>query len=342
MLENDSLQFCPNIAEAFRKYPEMLMPGHPVGFLLHYDHDSAGKVRARTEQCLKLVRLHNRPWLESKIRTMRREEKDLKNVSALIGEIRAYGELLWTWRPQQIKTKPVGSGCDFIVENGGLGLWIEVKTPQSGPPEKCSRVHEETSDGNVFWQMTELAPFGFPKGINDTFPGQCASKITRVKKREHQFDDSAVSVLWLDLKDPCIWSCGFPSEHALPLYWEKETLVPGFVWHAFYAQEGDPTFDGLNVEGMHRRPRPMPFSGRFNQGTLIDFVILDIWSDKIVFENHKKKKRIPDQVYRDLFRLFPFNLQLSWLDWPVRGSLASRIDRCRSEIRAFCSAFVSP
>ena len=86
----------------------------------------------------------------------------------------------------------------------------------------------------------------------------------------------------------------------------------------------------------------MPFSGRFNQETLIDFVILDIWSDKIVFENHKKKKQIPDQVYRDLFRLFPFNLQLSSLDWPIRGSLAARIERRRSDIRAFCLAFESP
>ena len=342
MLEDDSLRFCPNIAEAFREYPEMLVPPHPIGSLLRYDHDSAGKVRARTEQCLKLVLLHNRSWLQSKIRRMRREEKDVANVRALLGEIRAYGELLCTWRPERIKTKAVGRGCDFLVEIAGTDLWIEVQTPNSGPPEKCIRVHEETTDGNVSWRMSEIAPFGFPNGLCETFHSQCASKITRVKKEEHQFDGSAASVLWLDLKDPTIWYCGFPSVHTLPLYWEKQTLVPGFVWHALYAQEGDPTFDGLNVWGMHRRPRPMPFSGRFNQETLIDFVILDIWSDKIVFENHKKKKQIPNEVYRDLFRLFPFNFQLSWLDWPIRGSLGERIERSRSEIKAFCSVLASP
>ena len=228
MLDKNWPQYYPSIAEAFREYPEMLLPGHPVGFLLRCDQDRAGYVKARTDQCLKSVLLHNKPWLESKIRKMRREEKDLANVRALIGEIRAYGELLWTWRPEQIKTKAVGSGCDFLVKISGTELWIEVQTPNSGPGEKCIRVHEATTDENIFWRMSELAPFGFPNGLYETFQSKCASKISRVKKREHQFGDSAVSVLWLDLKDPGIWYCGFPCEHTLPLVLRERDIGTRF------------------------------------------------------------------------------------------------------------------
>lgn len=341
MIDECWQRFYPAISGAFQDYPEMLLPGHPVGFLLRCAQDRAGYVRARTEQCINLVLLQNKPWLESKIRTMRREEKSLANVKARIGEIRAYGELLWAW-PSHTKPETKAAGRDFIVEVGDSELWIEVQTPNIGPPEKCVRVHRETTDGNASWRMTEFAPFRFPKDLDDTFQGRCASKITAIKKREHQFDDDTISILWLDLKDPTIWLCGFPSEQALPLYWEQETLVPGFLWHALYAEKGDPMFDKLSVEGMHPKPRTMEFSGRFNQETRIDFVIVDTWSDKIIFEKHKDKKEIPDIVYKDLFRLFPFNLQLSWLDWPIRGALAQKVERARSEIKAFCSALKLP
>jgi hypothetical protein len=342
MMEENWQVFYPTFAQVFREYPEMLLPEHPVGHLLSWPQESAGFVRAGMERCLKSVLRHQKSWLESKIRTMRREQSDHRNVRALLAEIRAFGELLCAWRPEQINASSRSAGCDFVAEVGNSELRIEVHAPQSGPPEKCLQVHEEDSELDKFWRLVEHAPFGRPKETNDTIAGMSASKITGIKKREHQFDGTAISVLWVDLKDPGIYLCGCPYDHALPLYFENEALHCGFLWYSQYAEKGDPIFDQLNVDGMHCRPRSLQFNGRFNQETRIDFVIFDTWSDKIIFEKHKNKKEISDFVYKDLLRLSSFNFQLSYLDWPIRGTLAGRIEHNRKEIKAFCSAFRPP
>lgn len=327
----------PTLNEFFGAHEQILGPSHPLGYLVSIDDDNVRTAAVKTEAAARIVKAENPQWLKSKCSTV--IDSSLVNASAMLSEIRAHGDLLCAWRAERIRTNP--DGPDFVVELGRERVFIEVHTPQGRSDSgRVSRRIEETIQGNVRMSISEFAPFGLPQGSVPTTQAECASSISQIKEhKEHQFPGSGISILWLDFNDPGIWQIPMDGEQALPVMTGRESLTSGCFWSAFYGEQADAVFDSLNVEGMSPKPYRMEFPGRFSRDSRIDFVIIDTLHDKIVFQNHKGIKPVPDQLFRDFFRLPRFSLKLSWLDWPIRSSLLQRVAHARQEIEIFTSAF---
>ncbi|MDQ7785010.1 MAG: hypothetical protein RDU20_19150 [Desulfomonilaceae bacterium] len=332
---------CPTLAEAFGADPEVAARVAPMGDAITSAEGHRDTVAVRSEKCASLVQQDNPGWLAAKASQFKRE-RDPRNRSAILGEVRAYGELLWVWQSEHVNALS-GAGPDFRVNAGDAELQIEVNTPQ-GRSDKARTTRQlgTTTQDNVTITSSEIAPFGLPRHDRplDTLQSECISKIAAIKMKEHQFDRQSSSVLWLDFNDLLLWPTGFDSYQALPVYFWKDTLTAGCLWNAFYAEKGDPIFDDLNVTNGHpSRTYKMEYPGRFNAESKIDLVICDLGGDKIVFQNHNSVKLVSDWVFRYLFTLFGFNLTLSWIDWPHRGTLKSRITTARRQLSLYLRCF---
>lgn len=327
----------PTLYQFFGAHEEILNPTHPLGYLVSIDEENIRRAAAKTEAAARIIRSSNITWLNSKCHTV--IASNAVEASATLSEIRARGDLLCVWREEQVRTNP--DGADFVIQTGREKVSIEVHTPQGrSDPARVSKAVEETARGNVRISISEFAPLGLPQGTVPTTQAECVSSISQIKEHKvHQFSESEISILWLDFNDPGIWLIPLDSDQALPVMSGRESLISGCFWSAFYAEKSDAVFDNLNVQGMSPKPYRMEFTGRFNRDARIDFVIIDTLRDAIVFQNHKGAKSIPDQLFRDFFRLPRFSLKLSWLDWPIRGSLQQRVVHARQEIEMFTSAF---
>jgi len=333
----DWKRYYPFLHKLFGAYEGILQPSHPLGYLVSIDQENVRRAAAKTEASCRCLGSANPKWLKSKSRIVTR--KSLVEASATLAEIRAHGDLLTAWRHEQVR--PPQRGVDFIVHIGSERVWVEVHTPQGRSDwAKVSRPISTTADGKIGASISEFAPFGLPDPSIPSTQGKCAFWISRIKRgKRHQFSEEEISVLWLDFNDPGVWPIPLDSDQALPIISWREYLTSGCFWSALYAEEGDAVFDNLNVEGMSGRPYRMTFPGRFTSDSKIDFVIIDTVGAKIVFQNHKGIKPVPEQLFRDLFSLPGFDLSLSWLDWPIHGSLGERVAHARQEIEVFTTAF---
>lgn len=326
-----------SLVELFGPYEEVLQPSHPLGYLIGIDQENVRRAAYKTDQSVRLVKSDNPEWLKSKSNIVVSNNK--VEASATLSEIRAYGDLLTVWGKEQACANP--NGADFAIQIGTEKITFEVHTPQGRSERtRVSRQVESIRDENVVMSVSEFAPFGLPEGTVPTGQAECVSWISSIKgHKSHQFSESEISILWLDFNDPGIWPIPMDSDQALPVISWREKLTSGCFWSAYYAEKNDAVFDSLDVTGMSPTPYKMEFTGRFNRDTRIDFVVIDTLSDKIVFQNHKGVKPIPDQLFRDFFRLPLFSVKYSWLDWPVRGSLARRVTLARQEIEKFSTIF---
>lgn len=311
---------------------------HPLLYLILAKDERTCHIAQRTDKCLANVRNLNPQWLNGKVNIIL-QSQDLQNVSAILGEIRAYGELAWVWRDKI--TTPI-SGADFRVRLPDCVVGVEIYTPQHRT-KRHMRIAEEHQSSHITTTMTELFPFGWPERERvDTIQGEAVSQLAQAKAREHQFTNNEISVLWLDLQDPILWSMDFRKEQLLPISAFQETLTSGALWNALYGEKGLEVYDDLSTQGLPPRCYKMEFDGRFNQDTLIDFCIADTRTAHVVFENHRKTEVVPSSVYRGLHNLFKFNLEMSWLDWPNRGTLRMRVEETIKSLRLYKEAFRIP
>jgi hypothetical protein len=305
----------PNLKALFWPGAESLQTNweqrHPLLTLVMGEGERCKHVASRTDVCAKYILGANEPWATRKSKELLKSS-DYSNVSALLGEIRAYGELLFTWGKQAVM--PQESGSDFLVAVDGQQVRFEVHTPQHTAKQKQGAEESYlTADGRI--RSFVFFPFGVPERERDTVQAEAVSKLAEAKKAEHQFG-ADLGVLWLDLQDPGLWPLDFKRSHFLPISSFGEELTSGAFWNAFYGEKGLPVYDALSVNGFSSRLYEMEFPGRFVQGSRIDFVVADTRKHQIIFENHSHVRRRPDQLYRDFHRLYKFNLELSWLDWP--------------------------
>jgi hypothetical protein len=196
---------------------------HPLTSLVLGEDSRTKDVAMRSDKCVQLVKNANEQWLKEKVKIIL-EDKDSSNVSASLGEIRAYGELIWVWGTDITAEK---SGSDFSLEANGKTVKIEVNTPQHRP-NRHTLDHESFGSDIIKGKMYEIFPFGWPEREIDNVQGEAVSKIAAIKQKEHQFDNNdAINVLWIDLKDPALWVLGFGTEQFLPLSAFQEEIISG-------------------------------------------------------------------------------------------------------------------
>lgn len=294
----------------------------------------AKEVAFRTDKCIQLVKNTNEQWLKEKVKIVL-EDEDSSNVSASLGEIRAYGELIWVWCSN---IKAGKSGSDFFLKTSGRTVKIEVNTPQHRTIRNILD-HESFETDRIKGIEYEIFPFGWPEREMDNVQGEAVSKLASIKQKEHQFDEDAINILWIDLKDPVLWMLDFGTEQFLPLSAFREEITSGAFWNAFYAKKGTYIFENLSMCGLISKIYKMEYNGRFWNNSLIDFVIADTRTDQIIFQNHNRDICIPNELYQSLHRLFGFNLELSWLDWPSKGQLANRVQLELDRIEVYKWAF---
>jgi hypothetical protein len=314
-------------------------PPHPLAALVQRTDATTKKVAERTAHCCGSILRLNPKWLKAKASIVL-SEQDPANISATLGEIRAFGELIWVWQNKIIAGK---HAHDFELTQEGQRIRIEVFTQQYSTERGCIE-HPPNRGKRIVSQIREIFPFGWPKRPGkDNVQGEAVSKLARMKQAEHQFSEDDINILWCDLKDPTLWMFDFGKSQFAPLSTFQEQITSGAFWHAYYAKETTPIFDALPVAGYRGcNPYVMEFDGRFWRNTKLDFVIADTARSQIVFQNPKQSKEIPDWLFRDLHRLFAFDLQASWLDWPCPGQLKTRVEMALDSIAQYATAFALP
>jgi hypothetical protein len=337
-----------SLKEGFEKYPnlkEFFWPGangikytsgnpHPLTSLVLGEGSRTKDVAIRSDKCVQLVKDVNEQWLKEKVKIIL-EDEDSSTVSASLGEIRAYGELIWVWGDD---IKAGRSGSDFSLETNGKKVKIEVNTPQHRT-KRHTLDHESFGTDRIKGKVYEIFPFGWPEREIDNVQGEASSKLAAIKQKEHQFEKDSINILWIDLKDPTLWVLDFGIEQFLPLSAFREEITSGAFWNAFYAKKDTYIFDQLSMHGLASRIYKIEYNGRFWSDSLIDFVIADTRTDQIIFQNHSRDNCIPNRLYQSLHRFFGFNLELSWLDWPRKGQLATRVQLELDRIQEYKKAF---
>lgn len=300
---------------------------HPLLSLLQARVDDRHTYRSalETDRCIRVIQQYNPSWLLSRVQIVL-TNTDIRNVAAAMGEIRAYGELLSIW-PEHIT--PQVRGCDFLVDLAGTTIEIEVHSPQ---PIADVRHHFTREGEHVSFSTSEVFPFGYPDRDGDNVQGDAVARLASLKQDEHQFSDLNLSVLWLDFHDPCTWPLVLGEQQFRSISCFRETFTSGAVWNAFYARQGDRVHDSLTVTGMSHPAYEMEFNGRFNQETKVDFAVFDTADFKCVFQNHRRSTVVPPRLWADFICLFAFRWELSWLDWPIAGTLEHRIEHERNVI----------
>ncbi len=334
----------PNLKAAFWPDADIIKwakdkPSHPLVALVQNTDERAKRVAGRTDHCCRAISKHSPNWLKAKAAIVLTDEHP-QNISATLGEIRAFGELIWVW---QDKVKAGKHGHDFEFANEGQNIRVEVFTQQHRT--KRDRIEHPRSEGKrISSQVIEFFPFGRPeRPEKDNVQAEAVSKLAGMKQAEHQFSEADINILWCDLKDPTLWVFGFDRSQFAPLSMFQEQITSGAFWNAYYAKKATPIFDALPVAGyLSRKPYFMEFEGRFWRNTKLDFVIADTAQRQIVFQNHKQDKKIPDWLLRDLHRLFAFDMQASWLDWPCRGQLRQKVEMALDSIAKYATAFELP
>jgi hypothetical protein len=324
-----------SLEERFKKYPalkEAFWPSaneikhqidhpHPLTSLILDSGSRTTQVAIRTDKCIQLVNRINQNWLKDKVKIIL-NYADFSNVSAALGEIRAFGELIWIKGEDVLAGK---SGSDFNFKLNDVTVHIEVNTPQHRT-KRHTMEHESFESDRIKGKTYEIFPFGWPERNIDNVQGETVSKIASVKQKEHQFQKDTINILWVDLKDPTLWQLDFGNEQFLPISAFREEITSGAFWNAFYAKKNTYIYEHLSVQGLASKIYKMEYNGRFWNESLVDFVIADTRTDQILFQNPNRDMNIPNELFRSMYCLFAFNLELSWLDWPVKGSLLKRVE----------------
>lgn len=273
---------------------------------------------------------YNDNWLEQKLeKSFAGGKVKIENFNGLLGEIRAYGELLELKSLvfEISKIEAPKSGSDFVMVLNNKRINIEVNTPQeSGTKNTVSNIEEKTTitDNYSIKQIISTnAPYGYPVREKDNIQYEAVSKFSQIKeiKEKKQFPKQNISILWLDLNNPLIFMFNHLSD-TTPISSFNGQLSSGFIWNAFYSLKDDNVYSCYS--GFSKDVIKMEFDGRFCDSN-IDFVIIDCFTHKVIFENHNSQKIIPRELYRAFFQFHNFNNRNSYLSFNGKDKLKKLI-----------------
>lgn len=309
------------------------------------DREHYQAISSRMNILVEKIIQNDNEWLESKVKEFLNSAKTQtkENFSGLLGEIRAYGELLDIFKKKDIT--PQKDGSDFVLEMDGQGVNIEINTPQESSNGKTTEYKEEYKNTNIsdkvaLTSISSKAPFGYPTRDKDNVQYEAVCKFAAIKNnkdknnnKEHkQFTKENVSILWLDMNDPTLFTFDLASQ-CKPIGAFNGAISSGALWYAFYGQKGDWIY--ASYDGMFSRDAvQMEFDGRFKQGSSIDFVIIDAFTKKYIFQNPYSEKEIQKNLYKYFLNLFGVQLSDSYFDFN-KSRMQSTVENERSKNNQF-------
>lgn len=232
--------------------------------------------------------------------------KDETEMFGALGELHAYADLLHSGF--DVIANGTNPGCDFIINRRTENINIEVAS-KTVPSENTHIVSE-----NKGTKISETAYFGFPK--EDKFSIECSienmiSKIASMKKDEHQVDDDAACVLYLDFRS-FLFNESL-AECCLPITSHQGALCLGGIWLACYGEKDQVLIDSLRV-GEYPHKRLLRHNGRFyskNTSKFCGFLCsFSSYSNGLVFLQNPNKQ-IPDWFLTHLACNRRFSIQYS-------------------------------
>lgn len=292
------------------------------------DREHYQAIASRMNVLVEKIIQNDNAWLETKVKEFLHSAKTQtkENFSALLGEVRAYGEILDTFYGCSV-THPK-KGSDFVLEIDGQKVNIEINTPQETSNGKDTEYKKETKNTSlnekvIFTSISSKAPFGYPIRDEDNIQYEAVCKFASIKKnkdknnnKEHkQFIDEEISILWLDMNDPTLFTFDLGQE-CQPIKAFNGAVSSGAIWYAFYGQKDDWIY--ASYDGMYSRDAiQMEFDGRFKSDTNIDFVIVDAFTKKYILQNPYSKKDIPKELYSYFLNLFGVQISQSFFDFEL-------------------------
>lgn len=299
-------------------------------YLCNTSQEEHEYIALRMNLQLEYIHKHNDDWLKRKLNDFfNSEEIKAENFNGLLGEIRSYGELLeLKSRVKEISTiKTPSSGSDFLITFKNQNIRIEVNTPQqSGSKIIQSEIEEKTTTtgkNTLKFNTSTTAPYGYPVRAKDNIQYEAVSKFAQIKtdKEGKQFTKEDISILWLDLNNPKIFMFN-QLEYTTPILSFNGQITSGFLWNAFYSLKRDYIYS--DYSGFSSNIIKMEFDGRFETSN-IDFVIIDCFTHKVIFENHNSLKKIPQELYKAFFQIHNLNNQNSVLSYNKKDKLIELI-----------------
>lgn len=304
-------------------------------FLVETTNDAFQQIILRMDIQLSYIYRYDEKWIEQKIKDFFSGESLIaENFNGLLGEIRAYGELLELKASSldltEIKTPMDGS--DFIAILNDQNIHVEVNTPQKSGKVTSRGLETKKTEGEkhtIKMEIGENAPYGFPVRDIDNVQYEAVSKFAQIKqnKEKKQFKENDISILWLDINDPTIFMFN-QIEYTTPILSFNGLITSGFMWNAFYSKRGDNIYS--NYSYLDKDVIKMEFDGRFNSDSNIDFVIIDCFTHKVIFENQNSTKDIPTALYKLFFNLHNLNNQYSYLSFMKKDELKQIIESERN------------
>ncbi len=315
------------------------------------DREYYQAISSRMNVLIEKIIQNDNAWLESKVKEFLNSAKTQtkETFSALLGEVRAYGEILDTFYGCSVSHPKQGS--DFILEIKKQKVNIEINTPQETSNGKDTEYKEEYKNINIsdkvaLTSISSKAPFGYPTRAKDNIQYEAVCKFASIKKnkdknnnKEHkQFTEEDISILWLDMNDPTLFTFDLGDERQ-PLKAFNGAVSSGVLWYAFYGQKDDWIY--ASYDGMYSRDAvQMEFDGRFQSGSNIDFVIVDAFTKKYILQNPYSRKDIPKELYNYFLNLFGVQISQSFFDFEL-DRLKDRINSERERNNMFFERLIT-
>ena len=188
------------------------------------------------------------------------ECNDLSSYSSVLGEMRAFADLL---KMPEFEVSSFGTGAkgpDFLLTKkyDGSRVYVEVFT---SPPRPDNEIVIKEGRKECFYDekgvkysiettISVQEPFGFPKlgKPGESTTANAVSKICAIKHSEYQLDDNAESILYFDTQSLAMSFTMLEQSSSVLEF--NGAFTSGAIWLAYYGEKGFPILEnaGAGVE----------------------------------------------------------------------------------------------
>ncbi len=297
----------------------------------------------QTNQAFKKIKNVDKVWLDSQKNKLLSD--DYSQISSILGEIRAYGELIPLFNGNKLIAVPTTDEPtpDFRLlkkEFDGTEYTIDFEVYTRTPNEEGQRGKEIGNSTHIIKGTNKS--INIKTSVHSPFSTETRSKhigrhgsdlrhiihlFTQIKKEDNQFNDKNINILWIDMQDETVSHFDYLFSDAFPTKILKGGFISSVLWHAFYGKKEmiilHEVFDG---EYQNFQTSKLEHEGRFylnNHKT--DFVIINFPKKKIIYEKPDMQKKLPIGFRETLTHLLHFNSAESRLDIPY-GILKNLLD----------------
>jgi hypothetical protein len=324
---------------------------HPTWYPLFYK-DRVRTIDHLTQEAIAPIARQSggKVWLKGQTSPLT-DFLDIRNASAALAEIRAYGGLL----AAGFKVEPIirqdDTTPDFTVDAGDGMVTVEVfskhqdvdqdklldavHSPDGTHPAGIERRKSVTGNYNIAMTITSLTPGGRPNTnkAGDSVQANVISRMCAMKKDERQIREDRPALLIADLTHFGPAAEMVEPTQAAPLLRGHRGLCSGGMWYGMYGWKDAPIFEEMMGQPVH-----MGHDGRFRLAdkdkSRLSGVLFIFHQAVVLLENPWATHRLPDKARKALTSYPWFDLVHSVGDWRP-GDAEKLIAVQRSMIEAF-------